>query len=62
VKSIEIAEDAALLAQIRLDPKRQPVGSQCSGTLLLAKLGLLKGSPACTDLNTKKWSSRLACR
>jgi len=55
VKTREIAGDAALLAQIRLDPSRQLVASQCSGTLLLAKLGLLEGRPACTDLNTKKW-------
>jgi transcriptional regulator GlxA family with amidase domain len=55
VKTLEIAEDAALLGQIRLDPKRQLVGSQCSGALLLAKLGLLEGRPACTDLHTKKW-------
>jgi transcriptional regulator GlxA family with amidase domain len=54
-KSVEIAADAGLLAQIRLDPKRQLIGSQCSGALLLAKLGLLDGRPACTDLSTKRW-------
>jgi transcriptional regulator GlxA family with amidase domain len=31
------------------------VGAQCSGTLLLAKLGLLQGIPACTDDVTKPW-------
>jgi len=55
----QIAQDAALLAQIRLDPSRQLIGAQCSGTLLLAKLGLLgEGAnklPACTDLLTKPW-------
>jgi transcriptional regulator GlxA family with amidase domain len=55
VKSVELAKDAPLLARIRLNPKRQLVASQCSGALLLAKLGLLDGRPACTDLNTKKW-------
>jgi putative intracellular protease/amidase len=49
VKSREIAQDAALLAQIRLDAKRQLVASQCSGALLLARLGLLDGLPVCTD-------------
>ena len=34
---------------------RQLIGSQCSGALVLAKLGLLEGRPACTDLHTKKW-------
>lgn len=50
-----IAADAALLAQIRLDPDRQLIGAQCSGTLLLAKLGLIGTLPACTDLTTKPW-------
>lgn len=50
-----IAADAALLAQIRLDPDRQLIGAQCSGTLLLAKLGLIGTLPACTDLTTKFW-------
>jgi transcriptional regulator GlxA family with amidase domain len=55
VKTVELVKDAPLLARIRLDPQRQLVASQCSGTLLLAKLGLLRSRPACTDLNTKKW-------
>lgn len=44
-----------LLSRIALDPSRQLIGAQCSGTLLLAKLGLLGGLPACTDLTTKPW-------
>jgi len=55
VKTREIAGDPALLAQIRLDPRRQLIGAQCSGTLLLAKLGMLGDCPACTDLTTKPW-------
>ncbi len=31
------------------------IGAQCSGTLLLAKLGLIGDLPACTDLTTKPW-------
>jgi len=54
VKSLELAGDPALLAQIRLDPKRQLIASQCSGALLLTKLGLLAEQPACTDLSTKR--------
>jgi len=53
VRTREIAADAALLARIRLDPARQLVGAQCSGTLLLARLGLLGDLPACTDLTTR---------
>jgi transcriptional regulator GlxA family with amidase domain len=48
VKSLDIAQDAALLGQIRLDPKRQLVATQCSGALLLAKRGFLDGLPVCT--------------
>ena len=50
-----IAENAALMDRIVLDPTRQLIGAQCSGTLLLARLGLLGGAPACTDLTTKPW-------
>ena len=55
VKTREIVQDAALLSSLQLDPVRQLVGSQCSGTLILAKLGLLNGAPACTDSITKPW-------
>jgi transcriptional regulator GlxA family with amidase domain len=50
-----IAADAGLLSRIEIDPSRQLVGAQCSGTLLLAKLGLVGDLPACTDLTTKPW-------
>jgi transcriptional regulator GlxA family with amidase domain len=55
VKTREIAADPALLSRIALDPRRQLVGAQCSGTLLAARLGLLGDLPACTDLATKPW-------
>jgi transcriptional regulator GlxA family with amidase domain len=55
VKTREIVQDTALLASLQLDPVRQLVGSQCSGALILAKLGLLDGVPACTDTITKPW-------
>ncbi len=51
----EVVKDASLMAQLRLDPDRQFLGAQCSGTLILAKLGLLAGVPACTDLITRPW-------
>lgn len=51
----DIAADAELLSRIRLDPSRQLIGAQCSGPLLLAKLGLIGDVPACTDLTTKPW-------
>ncbi|WOK37666.1 DJ-1/PfpI family protein [Sphingomonas sp. C3-2] len=55
IRTREIAADADMLSHIRLDPRRQLVGAQCSGTLLLAKLGLIGTLPACTDLTTKPW-------
>ncbi len=51
----EVVRDEALMAQLQLDPSRQLLGAQCSGTLVLARLGLLEGVPACTDLTTKPW-------
>ncbi|MEO7688646.1 MAG: DJ-1/PfpI family protein [Sphingomonas sp.] len=50
-----VAADPAMLSQLALDPTRQLVGAQCSGTLLLAKLGLIGDLPACTDLMSKPW-------
>jgi transcriptional regulator GlxA family with amidase domain len=55
IKTREIVADGALLASLKLDPSRQLIGAQCSGTLILAKLGLIGDLPACTDLTTKPW-------
>jgi len=51
----QVVADAALMAQLQLDPSRQLLGAQCSGTLVLAKLGLLGDLAACTDLTSKPW-------
>ena len=51
----DIVKDQSLMAELQLDPARQLLGAQCSGTLVLAKLGLLDGVSACTDLTTKPW-------
>lgn len=50
-----VVADDALMSRLKLDPARQLLGAQCSGTLILAKLGLLDDVPACTDLITKPW-------
>jgi len=50
-----IAENGALMDRLSLDPVRQSIAAQCSGTLLLARLGLLGDMAACTDLTTKPW-------
>lgn len=55
MRTREVVADRALMARLRLDPARQLVAAQCSGTLVLAKLGLVEGVPACTDLTTRPW-------
>ena len=50
-----LVQDAALMARLQFDPSRQLIGAQCSGTLMLARLGLLGAVPACTDLTTRPW-------
>ncbi|WP_050479846.1 DJ-1/PfpI family protein [Herbaspirillum rhizosphaerae] len=55
MKTREVVADEAIMARLQLDPSRQLLGAQCSGTLVLAKLGLLDKVPACTDLTTKPW-------
>lgn len=52
----EVVETPAIMDVLRgLDPQRQLIGAQCSGALVLARLGLLRDVPACTDLTTKPW-------
>ena len=56
VQTREIVRNPDLMARLAaLDPNRQLIAAQCSGTLILAKLGLLGGVPACTDMVTKPW-------
>lgn len=49
----EVVANPRLMARLQLDPARQLLGAQCSGTLILARLGLLGDVPACTDLITR---------
>jgi transcriptional regulator GlxA family with amidase domain len=56
MKTREVADTPATLQALRqIDPARQLVAAQCSGTFLLSRLGLLQGAPACTDLTSKPW-------
>src|SRR6201991_20196 len=36
----QVVADATLMSQLKFDPTRQLLGAQCSGTLILARLGL----------------------
>jgi transcriptional regulator GlxA family with amidase domain len=52
-KTRDVMLDDAVMQRITLDPKRQLIASQCSGAMMLARLGLLTGVPACTDHFTR---------
>lgn len=53
----EVVKYPEIMQQLQegIDPNKQLIGAQCSGTLILAQLGLLGQIPACTDLITKPW-------
>ncbi|MHC6530151.1 DJ-1/PfpI family protein [Vibrio proteolyticus] len=55
IQTREVVNNVALMDQLQFDPSKQLLGAQCSGTLILAKLGLLEAVPACTDLTSKPW-------
>lgn len=55
LKTRDVVADEKLMAQMRFDASRQLLAAQCSGTLILARLGLLQDVPACTDLISKPW-------
>ncbi|MFC3108413.1 DJ-1/PfpI family protein [Undibacterium arcticum] len=55
MKTREVANDSSILSQLQLNPERQLIAAQCSGTFLLAKLGLIGQTPACTDSSSKPW-------
>jgi transcriptional regulator GlxA family with amidase domain len=50
----ECIKDEAWLSQFDLDPEKQLIGSICSGSLILAKLGLLDGKSATTYPTSKQ--------
>ncbi|MBO1325499.1 DJ-1/PfpI family protein [Acetobacter sp. TBRC 12305] len=58
----DIVANSQIMDRLKLDPSRQLLGAQCSGTLILAKLGLLDTIPACTDLTTRPWVKEAGVR
>src|SRR5262245_62694959 len=46
INTRELVRTPAIMAELKLDSSRQLVGGQCSGALVLAKLGLLADVPA----------------
>jgi len=53
VKTRDVVADDWLISRLPLDPSRQLIGAQCSGALVLARLGLLGGMPVCTDITSR---------
>lgn len=53
IRTRDVIADDHLIGSIALDPERQLIGSQCSGALVLARLGLLGSMPACTDIKSR---------
>jgi transcriptional regulator GlxA family with amidase domain len=51
----DVIASPAIMDELRFDPARQLLAAQCSGTLILAKLGHLRDVPACTDVTTRPW-------
>ncbi len=51
----DVVKNSELMDQIKLNPSKQLITAQCSGALILAKLGVLGKIPVCTDLTTKPW-------
>ena len=55
MKTREVAQDRSIMDLLQLDARRQRIAAQCSGTYLLAKLGLTAQLSACTDNTSKPW-------
>ncbi|MEU4097636.1 DJ-1/PfpI family protein [Streptomyces sp. NPDC026673] len=53
VKARDVVADDRLISMLQPDPSRQLIGSQCSGALVMARLGLLGSMPACTDTKSR---------
>ncbi|MCG8364255.1 MAG: DJ-1/PfpI family protein [Pseudanabaenales cyanobacterium] len=50
-----VIQDEKLMSSFQLEPSRQLIGSQCSGALIMKRLGLVENTPICTDLGTRPW-------
>lgn len=55
VRTRDVVADDTLISRLPLDPARQLIGAQCSGALVLARLGLLGTMPACTDNKSRPY-------
>ncbi len=51
----DVVKDLDIMGRLKLDPNRQLIATQCSGALVMSKLGLLAQMPVCTDTTTAPW-------
>jgi transcriptional regulator GlxA family with amidase domain len=51
----QVIEDPSIMSRLDLSPERRLVASQCSGALVMERLGLLQNLPACADSATRPW-------
>ncbi|HEX2828271.1 MAG TPA: DJ-1/PfpI family protein [Burkholderiales bacterium] len=61
-RSRQIVEAPSIMSRLKLDPKRQLIGSQCAGAWFLAKLGLLANLPVCTSMKSRAGLEALGIR
>lgn len=52
--TLDAVGDEAVMARLRFQPTGQLIGSQCSGALVLHRLGLLGQRPLSTDASTRR--------
>ncbi len=57
-----MAQNSALLDRLQLDPVRQYLAALGSGALMLSRLGLLGGLPACANAQIKPWLNEAGVR
>jgi transcriptional regulator GlxA family with amidase domain len=62
IRTLDVVADPTLLAALPLDPSRQSIGAQCSGALVLAKLGLLGSMPVSTDTTSRPFVEECGVR
>src|SRR5512138_643960 len=56
-----VIADESLMSRLKLDPQRQFIASQCSGALILIRLGLLHHTAVCTDAKTRPAVEAAGC-
>jgi transcriptional regulator GlxA family with amidase domain len=62
IRTRDVIADDALLSALPVDPAHQLVGAQCSGALVLARLGVLGSMPVSTDVTSRPFAEGMGVR